>query len=97
MWFPHYELNAVYNKCEIVPTPVKVPSDREMIFFVHDRLRRHQKRSLYFNIAIRDAWLELKANRQVFDRMHRLIVSDQTYMKFVKRCAGLHYITEQHC
>ncbi|MCB0325433.1 MAG: hypothetical protein KDD69_17745 [Bdellovibrionales bacterium] len=42
------------------------------------------------NVAIRDAWLELRQNKQLLDLMTDLLVEDAYYLKLLSRIGGLH-------
>lgn len=102
LWFPHYELNALFNGCRIVDPTKYISGDRTAsnlsefantvsFAFMHRRLLAQRTLAEFINIAIRDAWMTLKEGGDDLDRVVEHIVNDDRYVGFIRRCSGLEF------
>ena len=92
LFFPHYHFNCRLNNCTSIPDPRAERNNEQMVMFVHESFICDSKRAKYLDIAIRDAWLELRANAALLRRVVALMLGDPVYVRMIARSAGLYGI-----
>jgi hypothetical protein len=90
LWFPYYYLNEVFNGCRQIHDKAHDFANKETILFYNNKFGEDPKRLKCLNIALRDAWLELKEGGKSLDKVVDLLIDDVEYLKFLKRASGLH-------
>ncbi len=89
MFFPYYNLNVLYNNCRCLDQPKGEENVKDFVLFAHDSLMSNPEKARCLDIAIRDAWLELRRGGPVIDRLISYLLSNPVYLKFVKRVSGM--------
>lgn len=89
LFFPYHLMNHWRGVATLVDQPQYQDSSKEMVLFAHSSLMKDKKRALALNIAIRDAWLELRDNPPVLKAMTELILHDRGIMRFLLRTSGI--------
>lgn len=62
--------------------------------FANKALGSDKKQFIYVRDLFKTAWLELLENSRAVNSVTLEILSDDKYVRYVKRCAGLHYLGE---
>lgn len=88
--FPYYYFNAALNNCVLLDNPLDPRNAQETIFFARSDFVERDPRAHYLKIALRDAWLALRETPNMIDELVRLLIEDEAYMGFLRRCVGIH-------
>ena len=59
------------------------------MLFAHEMFLRDTLRAKCLDIAIRDAWLELRQGGDVLDYLVEDLLHDEKYLQFLKRVSGI--------
>lgn len=89
LFFPHYHLNQIFNKTQLVDRAGDQRQYKEMFLFVHDSIMRDRNKARCLDIAIRDAWLTIREQPRLMNQLIGRLVNDQLYLKFMRRACGL--------
>lgn len=95
LFFPHYYLNHLYNKAVLAPQDGPGSRDIYHVLVLKDSILKHPTLARYLDIAIRDSWLNLLQDANVFAEVFSEIIDDPEYTTFVSRCSGLHQLNSQ--
>ncbi len=90
MFFPHYSVNSLLNNCVALPAFDGQSQMKESVLFASENFLTNRKRSLYLDIALRNAWLELREDPSRIAKLIEELVSDQRFVRFFSRMSGLH-------
>jgi hypothetical protein len=88
--FPFYTFNYFANGSVILNDPSSQTASKLSLFFGHKTFMEDKEHSKFFNIAVRDAWIELKSAKSTLDMVINLILEDREYLNFLKRCVGIY-------
>jgi hypothetical protein len=76
---------------------LEAQKDRWMYFmttlFVHKSVYRDRRRAIALDIALRDAWLSLRDNATLIDKMLDELLTDSDYTTCLYRFNGLHNLS----
>ncbi len=89
LFFPYNQLIGRFFKPKILDYPNRLRA-RECLLFLHHRLLAKSTKAIAFDVAIRRAWLELRANPKLVQSIATTLVYEQDYAFCVERFAGLH-------
>lgn len=89
MFFPHYRLLSEFGGGKSFELPKEV-HQKEVVLMAHEGLIADKERAIALDIAIRNAWLELKADRVARANIVRRVVRDPRYLNTLIRFSGLH-------
>lgn len=96
LWFPHYLINAEFNNCKYVDDledpEILCASFAPSIMFGHEEIFGTSKAILELDVAVRNTWLELLENSQLFNNVIHRILSDEDYMRLIRRFSGIRSI-----
>ena len=90
LFFPFYHINHWVNGCEPLADPRPTADLQETILFGHQRVTHNKQLVRCLDIAIRDAWLELKASPELMARTVDRLLDEPNYLKVLGRHAGLY-------
>ncbi len=85
--FPHYALHEKLGRCAI--TPISEVGLKEMFLFAHQSFLADRARARCFDIALRNAWLELRSDPSAIARVVKRLLHDKEYTKAFMRFSGL--------
>lgn len=88
LWFPHYQLNVIFNKCDI-PTQPDMDLSLETLLFANQAMLRDRRRLSALCVAVRDAWLDLQGSEELIGRVVDDLLSDAEYLKYLYRISGV--------
>lgn len=88
--FPYYNLGAIFGNSHIVHDPCPAWSRRESFLFAHELVISNKARARALDIAIRDAWLELRDGGEALDCVVDRILAHTEYVKLAQRFGGLY-------
>ncbi|MCB0318905.1 MAG: hypothetical protein KDD56_09120, partial [Bdellovibrionales bacterium] len=88
--FPNYHFNEIFNSCQSLRIPEKHCENKEVYLFAHKDFLANQEQAKCLNIAIRDAWIELKQGGATFDVVTDLVTRNKRYLRTLARCSGLY-------
>lgn len=91
--FPHYQFNHVFNNCSLLNKPYANDSMLETVCVAHRSFLQNHRRTLLLDVAIRDAWLELRENSTLCEAIVHTIVENRDYIRCLKRITGLHNLS----
>lgn len=93
LWWPYYMFQTRLG----LAVDLEAQKDRWMYFmttlFVHQSLYRDRRRAIALDIALRDAWLSLRANSIFIDKMLDELLTDTDYTTCLYRFNGLHNLS----
>ncbi len=90
--FPHYDLNTIFNNCQIVDTAEQLPTISQSILFLSKQLMNDSVSAELLNVAIRGAWLELRQSPEARRAAIELLLGDPEYLRLIERFCGLHQL-----
>ncbi len=90
LFFPHHQFNFAFNGCDFLDRPDAGLHYRESLLFVHRRIQSEPLVLKYLDIAIRDAWLQLKLGGEAAHSIIKEHVCEPQYLNFLTRFTGLH-------
>jgi hypothetical protein len=93
LWFPHYQLNVLFNKCEI-PLQPEIDLSLETLLFANQELCREKRRLSLLCVAVRDAWLDLQGSKELIGKVVDDLLGDEEYLKYLYRISGVFQSTE---
>ena len=96
LWFPHYRLLEVLGIGRTIDDSTADNRQQPSIMFAHTEFARDKKRARLLNVAIRNAWLEMKSGSAAIDIATDLVVHNREYLNWLVRIAGLHAIPPQN-
>jgi hypothetical protein len=85
LFWPYYEYASGRNEWMINEAFSRVPAYELVTLCVNHRISRDSKLALAINIAIRDAWLTLRTNPVVVDRMIISLLDDPKFVSAFSR------------
>ncbi|RIL07274.1 MAG: hypothetical protein DCC75_10145 [Proteobacteria bacterium] len=89
LFFPHHILNDKLNDCVVLPEERDQSHIREAVLFVHDKIAADKNLALCMDIAVRNAWLELRDNAALRQEISESLLQDQGYATFMYRSCGI--------
>ena len=89
LYFPFTALNYYTGRCSLLTHAEPVPNARACVLFAHEMFLRDTLRAKCLDIAIRDAWLELRQGGDVLDYLVEDLLHDEKYLQFLKRVSGI--------
>jgi len=90
LFFPHYQINRLFNGCTCVHVPPLSCNVEQMILFAHASFLADSDRARCLDIALRDAWLELRTNTRMREHILDLMIAHPDYMSTLLRSSGLY-------
>ena len=87
LWYPHYRFQEVFNGNNVDPLESQAWEYTGNVLFIREDL--HAQIGLSLNIAIRDAWLELRANPTQLQHRVAKLLEDERYLRHLHRTSGL--------
>ncbi|MEY4667962.1 MAG: hypothetical protein RL518_661 [Pseudomonadota bacterium] len=85
LFWPYYEYASGKNEWKINESFRRVPAYELVNLCVNQRISRDAKLALAINIAIRDAWLTLRTNPALVDRMIVALIDDPKFFSAFSR------------
>lgn len=92
--FPHYHFNLEFNNCVALSSDSFDCSTKDTIAMAHQSFLANEKRATAVNVAIRNAWLEIREDRELLEVAVGILLSDSCYLKFLTRATGA-YLLQQ--
>lgn len=92
MWFPHYHLLERHMGASIIGDTKSASFAQITVMFGNRALHRNDAMLQTTKLLFRDAWLTLLEQPLVLARVARSMLADEQFVRFVKRCSGLHYL-----
>ena len=89
MFFPHYNVNEILNGCRTLKLPIENNGIQEGVLFAHESLFSDSFRLRSLDIAVRNAWLELRSNPEKLNSLVRELVAEERFIEFLYRFAGI--------
>jgi hypothetical protein len=91
LWFPHYEILSHLGGVEIIDQESE-PYPQSTIIFANKTLIKN--RYIFENIKLlyRHAWLQMIEDRSYMSQIGKIILSNKSFIRFINRCAGAHYL-----
>lgn len=93
LWWPYYMFQTRLG----LAVDLEAQKDRWMYFmttlFVHKSVYRDRRRAIALDIALRDAWLSLRDNATLIDKMLDELLTDSDYTTCLYRFNGLHNLS----
>ena len=96
MFFPHYPINELFNGCRAVRFPDEEMGLQEGILFAHESLVDDRSRLRCLDVAIRNAWLELRNSPDKLSSLIEEIVAEKRFVEFLFRFTGMHNLPTIH-
>ena len=96
MFFPHYSVNELFNNCKAISIPGLTNDMQESVLFAHSTFLANKDRCLALNIALRNAWLELREKPHQLSALVSDLVEEPHFMQFFTRFTGM-YSQTQSC
>ncbi len=93
MWFPCTEFNRLFNNCSFDTQTAKINPNKEIILFGSEVMWADPNIIRSFDIAIRDAWLDLSEGGTLFDLIIEMIFAYRPYLNLLGRYCGLNTIS----
>lgn len=90
LFFPHYQFNEWFNDCVTIPDPRNCTRTQVSVLFAHESIMRQPRLAKAIDIAIRDAWLELRMQPSLLREAVDQLVATPGYFKYVTRFGGMH-------
>lgn len=91
MFFPYHSFNRHFNNCRYLDDGSNPAVYKEMVLLVHQSLWEEQERVRALNIAVRDAWIEIRGSRMLLEKLIGMMLDDDEYFSFLSRSAGLYH------
>ena len=92
LFFPHSHLNSWFNGCKQISIADQFVDVQGSVLFVNNSWDKTPQRLKLLDIAIRDAWLELRANPQKLEQRVRELVDNSLFMQVISRHGGLFHL-----
>ena len=92
MVFPHYMLNVELNGCILLDDAASPLTKVETVLFLREDRFGSAKFAKQFNIAVRNAWIELLSKKNAVSSLSEKIISDYAFMNTLTRIGGFHHI-----
>lgn len=89
MFFPHYNLNEIFNNCSLVQTPQNQIDHQETVLFYHKAFASQKKRAVCLEHALRLAWMELAQNPALLEKVTQSMAADHKFNSFLSLFTGL--------
>lgn len=93
--FPYYHFDSIINQSISLSQLFAPKANKETFAFVHQRVLKDEKRAFLLNVAIRDAWMNLKNNHSLREAIICLIAKNRDYLSLIGRYGGLEEIVPQ--
>lgn len=90
LFFPYQYINSYLNGCAMLDSNGSYMPIKDSVLFAHDSLHRDRNRIRLLDVAIRDAWLRLREDRDVFEESIMQVTSDPNYLRCLRRFGGLY-------
>jgi len=94
-WFPIYHFNRMFCGSFFVDDEVRDSFDTATFLFIHESMIADKHKATCLDIAIRDAWLDLRAEVGLLSKVVRRVFEDLEYLRFLGRCGGLFAIPQK--
>ncbi len=91
MWFPHYKFLNYYAGLSISSDSSELFSQATVIFG-NKALQKNMLALNCIKLIFRNAWLSMLEEPESIKRIARIMISDKNFVRFTKRCGGLHYL-----
>jgi hypothetical protein len=91
LFFPHYQLNKIFNSCTFLDDDHAEGSGVDQILFLHRRFFEDDF-AVNLNVEIRNSWLSLKTNKLLLRTMIDSLFDNEDYFEVFNRFCGLHSI-----
>jgi hypothetical protein len=95
LWFPAYDLAQLYCNAKVLDGGIDTLGDSWILLLAHERLRRNKHVLNALLSELHGAWLDLRENPVLMDKIIRSILSDPEYVKVLTRCHGFHTLNER--
>ena len=92
MFFPHYQINELLSNCQVLRFPKEEMGLQEGVLFAHESLIAETKRLRCLNVAIRNAWLELRNKPKKLTHLCDQLVQEKRFTEFLFRFTGVHHL-----
>ncbi len=89
LYFPHYRFNEVFNAAKSYSFGNETLGFKENVLFVHRSLAQELSLLKSVEVCIRDAWLRLKEDATLRERMARKILENVEFQRAMLRYSGL--------
>ena len=94
LWFPAYDLAQLYCGAKLLDEPSADLGDSWILLLAHERLRRNKQALSTLLAELHGAWLDLRENPELMERIVQSIVQDPEYAKVLTRSHGFHKLRE---
>ena len=94
LFFPHYCFNHWFNDCQILSDPRDNATTQVSALFAHRSILSRPPLARAINVAIRDAWLELRMQPALLQEVIDQLLASPGYFKYLTRFAGMHQLQQ---
>lgn len=88
-YFPFYFLAQERSGAELLDQPINNNHIKDSVLMAHESIRKYPNKLLALEVAIRDAWLELREGGKKTEKVLDLIMMDREFLKAVQRFSGV--------
>lgn len=92
LWYPHYRFQSLCNGNELSPLGAQTWDYTGNVLFLREDVA--EDLSVPLNIALRDAWLELRARPDLTRELVVSLLSSDDYLRHLHRTSGLSFYPE---
>lgn len=89
LWFPFDRLNIAKNNCALLYGDGDPRQWKETILFASKEFQRDKMRTVAFDAALRNAWIEMIENDSAVERVAEIMMADQQYVRTIFRYTGM--------
>lgn len=88
LFFPYFQINQLLNGCKALDQPGLPDQNADMLLFGHASFISNRSRMLALQIALRDAWYELRQNPTLSAQAAADFTSVPDFRRVLERCSG---------
>ena len=74
----------------MIPDPINHTNNQECALFAHESVMSRPQLARAIDIAVRDAWLELRMHPPLLEAVVDSFFESPEYLKYISRFAGLY-------
>ena len=88
-WFPFYDFNQWIKGCETFDLFDSNSSFVSAVLFIKRSIKKDTLQARALQVAIRDAWLELRTGGTSLNQVSNIVSNDEKYLKMITRLGGI--------
>jgi hypothetical protein len=92
LFFPYYEINRLFNGCELIDVPHAGEHAKESVMFVHESLSKNKNQLSLLQRLIRNSWLTLREDQSEVAKAVDSISSYDNFLPFLNRSSGVFHL-----